>query len=147
MIDTVNSIRSRKPALALDSEDEHDTEVNQRASSRPQSAAFRHSSVFLSALFVPNLILLSFGGRWSVLALGFGSLVVYIFDLLGSIEGSFMAIVLTTLTLWGTFVWAGRLLIYESWMNLPKDFLSRRIGLFCHHSVVVIHDYYMVFMH
>jgi hypothetical protein len=48
--------------------------------------AFPHVPLLLAFYTLPFLILLSFGGKLSMICLGFGLISAYIFDLLGSIE-------------------------------------------------------------
>ena len=78
---------------------------------------FLHSSVLLTACAPAVCIILAFGGRPALLALCFGSLVSYIFDIMGSVEGTLISILVTGLGLWSTVVWSARLILSESMFN------------------------------
>ena len=80
-------------------------------------AEFLHSSVLLTACAPALCIILAFGGRPALLALCFGSLVSYIFDIMGSVEGTLISILVTGLGLWSTVVWSARLILSESMFN------------------------------
>ena len=47
---------------------------------------FLHSGVLMTALTAPLGIMLAFGDRTTLLVLCFGSIITYIFDILGSVE-------------------------------------------------------------
>lgn len=83
---------------------------------------FRYSHELFIALLIPIGILLAFGGNFSFITIGFGFLITYIFDLLGTVEGTYMTLILTTFILWITLVWAARLLLLESRWNLSLVF-------------------------
>lgn len=83
----------------------------------PKEPAFLYSDLLLSALAVPLLILLAFGGKPTLLVLAFGAIVSYIFDLLGSVEGTLMVALVTVLGVWASLVWAARVLLRQSLGN------------------------------
>ena len=78
---------------------------------------FLYGSLLLLSLFPPFAIILIFGGRPSILALCFGSLTTYIFDLLGTTEGTLFSISITLITIWGTLLYASRMLLFDSYLN------------------------------
>lgn len=69
----------------------------------------------LMATFVPSLgIAASFGGRPAFIVICFGGIVAYIFDLIGTIEGTLLTFFVTGFAFWATMVWASRLLLQDS---------------------------------
>lgn len=85
--------------------------------STSREPVFRYSSLITYALSIPLMILLAFGGKYTLLILAFGSLLSFIFDILGSIEGSLMTAMITILGLWTSLVWAARLILKQSLSN------------------------------
>jgi hypothetical protein len=80
---------------------------------------FLYSSLLFTSMTFPFGIMLAFGGRPALLVLCFGAMITYIFDLLGTIEGTLMSILITGLGLWATFVWSARMMLSESVVNFP----------------------------
>lgn len=78
---------------------------------------FNNGMLLLASLLPPLGILIAFGGRPTILCLCFGSIVAYIFDLLGTMEGTIMSILVLFLLIWSTLIWAGRALLSESLLN------------------------------
>ena len=95
----------------------HSNEVSSSSSSSPK-VEFRYCNELLVALLLPVSILLAFGGKFSIVTVGFGFLITYIFDLLGTMEGTYMTLILTTFVLWISLVWAARLLLLENRWNI-----------------------------
>lgn len=88
--------------------------------SEPQTApasTFMYGKTLSYAMGIPMAILIAFGGKPTLLVLAFGSLLAYIFDILGSIEGTLMMALVTTLGLWTSLIWAARLLLKQSMLN------------------------------
>jgi len=84
-----------------------------------QEPVFLYKGLLLYSLICPFAIMLAFGGRPALLVFCFGSLITYIFDLLGTIEGTLMAILISGLGLWATMVWSARIMLAESFLNFP----------------------------
>lgn len=127
----METIRARK-AHSLSGQDPSSTEeffnhpgklhnpssLNDPSSSSSSKIEFRYCNDLLLSLFLPVGILLAFGGKFSIVTVGFGFLITYIFDLLGTMEGTYMTLILTTFILWISLVWAARLLLVESRWNV-----------------------------
>jgi hypothetical protein len=113
------------------------------ASTRGQ---FLYGDLFLAALLPPVLVMLAFGGRPMLIAICFGSMFTYIFDIFGamevchrrsslrlifySLQTTVLSIVVTLMCLWGTLLYAARFLLQESLLNLGVVFmLTTLIGL------------------
>ena len=79
--------------------------------------AFQNPSMLLAALSIPLVVVLVFGGKPTTLTLAFGSLIAYIFDILGSIEGSLMIVLITAFGMWTSLVWAAREILKQSMYN------------------------------
>ena len=82
-----------------------------QSASDPQ---FKFGSLLMAALAVPLGILFAFGGRTTLLTLCFGCVAAYVCDLMGSIEGAILLLVLTTVGLLASLVWSARLILAES---------------------------------
>ena len=78
----------------------------------------KYGWTLLLSLLPSFAILIVFGGRPTLLALCFGSLTTYIFDLLGTMEGTLFSICITLLTMWATLLYASRMLLYDSYLNI-----------------------------
>jgi hypothetical protein len=78
---------------------------------------FNNGMLLLASVFPPLGILIAFGGKPTIISLCFGSIVAYIFDLLGSMEGTIMSILVLFLLIWSTLIWAGRALLQETLLN------------------------------
>ena len=83
-----------------------------------KEAEFLYNSYLLLSLLPSFAIILIFGGRPSILALCFGSLTTYIFDLLGTMEGTLFCIFMTLLSIWATLLYASRMLLFDSYLNI-----------------------------
>lgn len=84
-LETVNSrsdLRSL-PQKDRDYNNDSSQDSSTLVSSEPE---FTYSDVLMMGLLPPVAIMLAFGGRPSLLVICFGSVVTYIFDLLGAIE-------------------------------------------------------------
>lgn len=79
---------------------------------------FLYNSQLLLSLLPSFAIILIFGGRPSILALCFGLLTTYIFDLLGTMEGTLFCICITLLSIWATLLYASRMLLFDSYLNI-----------------------------
>jgi hypothetical protein len=80
-------LRSDSPATAASSALAPDQ--NTKASSERQTpirGQFLYGDLFLTALLPPSLVMLAFGGRPMLIAICFGSMFTYIFDLFGAME-------------------------------------------------------------
>ena len=82
-----------------------------------------HKSELLLSLLPSFTIILIFGGRPSILALCFGTLTTYIFDLLGTMEGTLFCICITLLSIWATLLYASRMLLFDSYLNISILFV------------------------
>lgn len=80
---------------------------------------FLHKGLLLYSLICPFGIMLAFGGRPALLVFCFGSLITYMFDLLGTMEGTLLAVLISGLGLWATMVWSARIMLAESFLNFP----------------------------
>lgn len=63
-----------------------DTGKSKSAADKPTGPEFRYLSHILWGLLPPLLIMLAYGGRPTLIALCFGCIFTYIFDLLGTME-------------------------------------------------------------
>jgi hypothetical protein len=81
---------------------------------------FRYAGVLMLGLMPPFLIMLAFGGRPAILVVCFGTIVTYIFDLLGAMEATLVTILVSLLALWGSLLYAARYLLQRSFLyNIP----------------------------
>ena len=88
-----------------------------RDSDTPQISTdpkFLYDQLLLWSLALPLGILFAFGGRPTILTLCFGCISSYIFDLMGSIEGSVMMLILTAVGLLASLVWSARSILAAS---------------------------------
>ena len=83
----------------------------------PREVTCLYPSLLLYALTIPLIIMLAFGGRPALLVLAFGAIVAYIFDILGSPEGTLMVALVTVLGIWASLAWAARVLLKQSIFN------------------------------
>ena len=94
----------------------------QRISNNPsdkaeEEARFLHGTVLTLCLVPSFLIMIAFGGALALQCLCFGAVLAYIFDVLGSVEGTLFAILFTGLAIWTSLVWTARLLLQDSIFN------------------------------
>ena len=83
---------------------------------------FKYGILLGAVLFFPSCIIFAFGGRPTLIALCFGLLIAYIFDLLGGIEAAIMTIVVTLIAIWATVMWSSRFILQENITNLALNF-------------------------
>ena len=79
---------------------------------------FRYADLLVLSLSPSVLVLLAFGGRPSLVAICFGSLFSYIFDILGAMEATVLCVVVALMGVWGTLLYSARHLLEESLMNV-----------------------------
>eukprot|EP00602_Paraphysomonas_sp_CaronLab_P013567 CAMPEP_0185038336 /NCGR_PEP_ID=MMETSP1103-20130426/33864_1 /TAXON_ID=36769 /ORGANISM="Paraphysomonas bandaiensis, Strain Caron Lab Isolate" /LENGTH=546 /DNA_ID=CAMNT_0027576719 /DNA_START=67 /DNA_END=1704 /DNA_ORIENTATION=- len=77
-----------------------------------------NSEVVLMAIAPAVLVLLAFGGKPTLIALCFGTMFAYVFDILGAMEATVLTIIVTLMCLWGTLLFASRLLLEDSLLNI-----------------------------
>lgn len=73
--------RLHRPAETLPSQSDQ--------GSAPKCGQFPYGDMFLLSLLPPGIVLLAFGGRPMLIALCFGSMLTYIFDIFGAMEVGF----------------------------------------------------------
>lgn len=76
----------RHSAVKQSSAKDHNQELKQLKKSKEAEPELKYSETLLTSLFPPLLILIAFGGKPTFIALGFGSTVTYILDLLGTVQ-------------------------------------------------------------
>jgi hypothetical protein len=84
---------------------------------------FRHGELLITSLIPAILVMLAFGGRPSLVAICFGSLFSYIFDVLGAMEATVLCVVVSLMSVWGTLLYSARHLLEESLMNMSVLFV------------------------
>lgn len=92
------------------------TDVDEKKYKEP---VFRHGELLIMSLAPAVLVLLAFGGKPSLVAICFGSLFSYIFDILGAMEATVLCVVVALMGVWGTLLYSARHLLEESLMNVP----------------------------
>mmetsp|Transcript_28966 Transcript_28966/g.29311 ORF Transcript_28966/g.29311 Transcript_28966/m.29311 type:complete len:1124 (+) Transcript_28966:147-3518(+) len=92
-----------------------DDRMKHSTNSEPQ---FQYGSLLMQGLSLPIIVCFAFGGRPALIALCFGTLISYIFDLLGTLEATLVSITVTLMVIWGSLVWAARNLLQDSILNI-----------------------------
>ena len=82
----MENVRSRHSAMKQSSAKEHDQELKQLKKSKESEPELKYSETLLTSLFPPLLILIAFGGKPTLIILGFGTTIAYILDLLGTVQ-------------------------------------------------------------
>jgi len=74
---------SSGPKYDIDSDPKRSNVSSLNSSAEPE---FKYGILLGSVLLIPIVIIFAFGGRPSLIALCFGALIAYIFDLIGAVE-------------------------------------------------------------
>eukprot|EP01038_Epipyxis_sp_PR26KG_P004662 gene4662-6550_t len=96
---------------------------------------FRFKDELMMCIAIPFIILLIFGGKLSLLIVCFGGLIGYIFDLLGTIEGTLISFTITVMILFSSLVWAARNILIESIYNFSLVIL---MGIILFYTLVIV---------
>ncbi len=86
-------------------------------SSATKSMGFMHAELLLKCLIPPLLVMLTFGGKPTLLIMCLGVLLMHTLDMLGSVEGSVVVSICLLVTMWCSLLWGARLLLDESMLN------------------------------
>lgn len=116
-----STVRARKQVVI--NEQDSQMQYDKQPEKRRAEPGFFYGTLIFYGLLPPTLVLLAFGGRPAIIVLCFGAIISYIFDLLGSLEATMVAIAVTLIGLWGTMVWAARFLLRDSFLNIALIFL------------------------
>lgn len=95
------------------------SDADQGEEKKYKEPVFRHGELLITSLTPTILVMLAFGGKPSLVAICFGSLFSYIFDILGAMEATVLCVVVSLMGVWGTLLYSSRHLLEESLMNIP----------------------------
>lgn len=117
----MNTAVQRKPGQVSrhDNDSAGISDQQQGDEKKYKEPVFRHGELLIMSLTPAVLVLLAFGGKPSLVAICFGSLFSYIFDILGAMEATVLCVVVALMGVWGTLLYSARHLLEESLMNVP----------------------------
>lgn len=98
-------------------------EESDKATGKPEKpkchdGVYERTTRLIAAVAPSMMIILSFGGRPSLVALCFGSIASYILDLADVVEGTVLSLIATFIAIWLSAIWAARFLLIDSYTNL-----------------------------
>lgn len=119
--------------------------LNEKSSMHPlkvnhEEYRSNHRDSLLIGVAIPFVILLIFGGKLSLFILSFGGLLCYIFDLIGSIEGTLISVVITLLALMCGLIWTARLFLLQAAANFSLVII---MGIVLFYTFVIMVDQFI----